>query len=81
MHLGQRKKTILFVRSREFLYESEKPQELLARRTKIIASISDNSNSYEKVKELVLAGANCLKYVIVISQSLNITYQKSMDAV
>ena len=64
-----RKSVLETVKSRERLFieknDSLNNIKLELRRTKIIASISDKTNHYERVNEMILAGANCLKCFIL----------------
>ena len=60
-----RKSVLETVKSRDRLFvekiDSSDNIKVELRRTKIIASISDKTNHYERVNEMILAGANCLK--------------------
>ena len=61
------KSFLVSVKSRDQLIAEDREQVVLAktRRTRIIASVSDKTNSYEKLKDMVMAGVNGFKYRIM----------------
>ena len=61
--MTKRRSFLVSVKSREQLLIEDKAHEPKSnvRRTKILASISDKTNNYEKIKNMFQAGANGFK--------------------